>query len=405
MRPIRVLIVDDAVVIRRMLTDVLSGDPQIEVVGTAANGRIGLSKIPQVNPDIVTLDIEMPEMDGLQTLAAIRKLYPLLPVIMFSTLTERGAAKTLEALSLGASDYITKPANVGSVSLAIERIRTELVPRIKAFCGKAAGIDPHGVAPVKSPALTVGGPAGASAIDTRQAPPIHALSSAPNGPMVTRPPQKVPKRVELVAIGVSTGGPNALAEVFPRFPRGLPVPIVITQHMPPVFTKILAERLMDCSQLTVREGASGEILKPGCAWIAPGGFHMTVERQGMNLVLRTNTEPPENSCRPAVDVMFRSIAKVLGGHTLGVILTGMGQDGLRGCEELCAQGAQVIAQDEQSSVVWGMPGFVARAGLAEKVLPLEEIGGEITRRVMIGRASAAAAFPRVEEGIHAQHIA
>jgi two-component system chemotaxis response regulator CheB len=157
--------------------------------------------------------------------------------------------------------------------------------------------------------------------------------------------------------------------------------------------------------LQVREGAPGEALKPGQAWIAPGGFHMTVERAGAELVLHTNTDPPENSCRPAVDVMFRSIARVLGGHTLGVILTGMGQDGLRGCEELCGQGAQVIAQDEQSSVVWGMPGFVARAGLAEKVLPLGQIGGEITRRVMVGRAGSAIPFPGIKEGMNAQHIA
>jgi two-component system chemotaxis response regulator CheB len=405
MRPIRVLIVDDAVVIRRMLTDVLAGDPQIAVVGTAANGRIGLSKIPQVNPDLVTLDIEMPEMDGLQALAEIRKQYPKLPVIMFSTLTERGAAKTLEALALGASDYITKPANIGSVSLALDRIRTELLPRIKAFCAKAAGLDLHAAIPPAAfserPAKGAGSTPGAPNAGSILPAPLTGLG----GSVITRAPQKFPQRIDLVAIGVSTGGPNALAEVFPLFPRNLPVPIVITQHMPPVFTKILAERLTDCSELTVREGAPGEILKPGQAWIAPGGFHMTVERTATGLVLRTNSEPPENSCRPAVDVMFRSVAKVVGGHTLGVILTGMGQDGLRGCEDLCGQGAQVIVQDEQSSVVWGMPGFVARAGLAEKVLPLNEIGLEITRRVMAGRAGAAITFPKVEEGINAQYIA
>lgn len=394
MRPIRVLIIDDAVVIRRMLSDVLSSDPQLEVVGIAANGNIGLSKIPQVNPDLITLDIEMPELDGLQTLQQIRKQYPRLPVIMFSTLTERGAAKTLEALALGASDYITKPANVGSVTQAIERIRTELIPKIKALCAVVAGMDPAA-------------PAGLAAGGARPGNTAQAASARTGltAPVVLRAPQKVPKRIELVAIGVSTGGPNALAAVFAKLPANFPVPIVITQHMPPVFTRILAERLSECSPLVVHEGAPGDVLRPGTAWIAPGGFHMTVARSGAELVLRTSTEPPENSCRPAVDVMFRSVAAALGGHALGVVLTGMGQDGLRGCEELCTQGAQVITQDENSSVVWGMPGFVARAGLAEKVIPLGEVAGEIVRRVMNGRGGASIAIRRVEDGIHAQHVA
>lgn len=378
MRPIRVLIVDDSVVIRRMLSDVLAGDPQLKVVGIAANGRIGLSKIPQVNPDIITLDVEMPEMDGLQALAEIRKLYPSLPVIMFSTLTERGAAKTLEALALGASDYITKPANVGSVSLAIERIRAELIPRIKAFCSRAAGSAEDAATP--------------AVISPR---PLFAQA----------PPARKSSRVDVVAIGVSTGGPNALAEVFPLFPKNFPVPVVVTQHMPPIFTRILAERLDECSPLVVREGAAGEALLPGQAWIAPGGYHLVMERKGLSVKLQTNAEPPENSCRPAVDVMFRSVAKVYGANTLAVILTGMGQDGLRGCEELGRLGAQILAQDEPSSVVWGMPGFVARAGLADKVVPLTEMGVEIARRVMAGQCAPAGVPLPLQGGLRAQHIA
>jgi two-component system, chemotaxis family, protein-glutamate methylesterase/glutaminase len=402
MRPIRVLIVDDAVVVRRMLTEVLRGDEQIEVAGTAANGRIGLAKIEQLNPDIVILDIEMPEMDGLQALAQLRKQFPLLPVIIFSTLTDRGAAKTLEALALGATDYVTKPANVGSVSLARECIRTELITRIKAFCGKTAGIGleyPAGAdskpaynfSPNAAPAFSNLSPAAAQPNRPRQ------LSAT----VLTRVPPKFPARVDLVAIGVSTGGPNALTEIFRRLPRELPVPIVITQHMPPQFTRILAERLSECSGFAVREGASGEVLKPSQAWIAPGGLHMTVERIGQELVLQTNTEPHENSCRPAVDVMFRSVARAVAGHSLGVILTGMGRDGLRGCQELCGRGAQVIVQDEQTSVVWGMPGFVARAELAEAVLPLNEIGGEIIKRVMAGRTGMLIAATNVEESVNA----
>ena len=365
MRRIRILIVDDAVVIRRMLTDILSSDSQLEVVGTASNGRIALSKIQQLNPDLLTLDVEMPEMDGIQALAEIRKIYPFLPVIMFSTLTERGASKTLEALALGASDYITKPANVGSVTLAIERIRGELIPRIKAFCGRAAGLE-------------------ASPPVWRADPQLSPLPPAPK--------PKTPAPVNIVAIGVSTGGPNALGALFPQFPGNLPVPIVVVQHMPPIFTKILAERLDSCSQIRVHEGVPGERLQPGHAWLAPGGYHMIVKRQGDCVQLETNVDPPENSCRPAVDVLFHSVAQIYGANTLAVILTGMGQDGFRGCEEFNHMGAQILAQDEASSVVWGMPGFVAKAGLADKILPLDQIAIEVIRRVMNGRGAERSAL-------------
>ncbi|MCH7977771.1 MAG: chemotaxis response regulator protein-glutamate methylesterase [Acidobacteria bacterium] len=371
MRKIRILIVDDAVVIRRLLTDELSKDAHLEVVGTAANGRIALAKIPQLNPDLVTLDIEMPEMNGLEALAVIRKQYPFLPVIMFSTLTERGASETLEALSLGASDYVTKPANVGSVTLAMKHIHQELVPKIKAFCGKAAGINLSLAAPKPSAAIPLPQP---------------------------RARVKPPSQVEVVAIGVSTGGPNALAAIFPTFPADLPVPIVIVQHMPPVFTKILAERLEQCSSLRVREGQSGATLQPGCAWIAPGGYHMIVERHGTSVQLQTHQGPPENSCRPAVDVLFRSVADVYGRETLAVVLTGMGQDGLRGCEPIHEAGGQILVQDEESSVVWGMPGFVANSGLADKVIPQDHIGVEITRRVMQGRLARVGVLEARGEG-------
>ena len=369
MRKIRVLIVDDAVVIRRMLTEVLSGDPQLEVVGTAANGNIALARIPQLNPDVLTLDIEMPEMDGLETLAALRKSYASLPVIMFSTLTERGAAKTLDALALGANDYITKPANVGSVSHAIQRIREGLIPKIKMFCSSAAGIDP----PPEFP---------------------KAISTSPH--RVRALPVSGPSRVDIVAIGVSTGGPNALAAVFPAFPADFPVPVVVVQHMPPVFTRILAERLESCSELRVEEARAGELLRPGRAWIAPGGYHMVVDRQNGAACLQTNQAAPENSCRPAVDVLFRSVAGCYGRSALGVILTGMGYDGLRGSEQIRTAGGQILVQDEATSVVWGMPGCVAEAGLADRVLPQDQIGSEITRRVMNGRLASLAKTGRLQ---------
>ena len=359
MRPIRVLVVDDAVVIRRMLTDLLSADPELEVVGTAANGQIALTKVEQLKPDLITLDIEMPEMDGLQALAALRKTHPFLPVIMFSTLTERGAAKTLEALTLGANDYITKPANVGGVTDAIQRIRQELIPRIKAFCGKGAGIEMRPCATVRPPEFL------------------------PKVPVLSPP--------KIVAIGVSTGGPNTLAAIVPAFPADFPVPIVVVQHMPPIFTRILAERLDGCSEIQVREGCSGERVRPGVAWIAPGGLHMVVERHSDGIWLRTQQEPPENSCRPAVDVLFRSVVRTYGSGVLGVILTGMGHDGLEGCKEIRKAGGQVLAQDETTSVVWGMPGAVAQSGLADKILPQDQVGIEIVRRVMEGRNPSAGA--------------
>lgn len=365
MRKIRVLIVDDAVVVRKMVGDVLAGDPALEVVGTAANGRIGLAKIPQVNPDLVTLDVEMPEMDGLQTLAALRKTYPRLPVIMFSTLTQRGAVATLDALSLGASDYVTKPANVGSVAAGMQRIREDLIPKIKALCAGIAGFQPPPVPP------------------RIQQPEIH--TSLRPGSSVGHATHSPGRRVDIVAIGVSTGGPNALAALMPQLPADFPVPIVIVQHMPPVFTQLLAERLAAKSTIHISEGTPGAVLQPGGATIAPGNFHMTVAREATRVCVRMNQDPPENSCRPAVDVLFRSVVEIYGAGTLAVILTGMGQDGLRGCEHVREAGGQIVVQDEASSVVWGMPGFVARAGLADKVLPLEQIWSELIRRVNEGR--------------------
>ncbi|MGA2076845.1 MAG: chemotaxis response regulator protein-glutamate methylesterase [Terriglobia bacterium] len=361
---IRILVVDDSVVVRRMLSNTLSADPQLEVVGAAANGNIALARIPQLNPDMVILDVEMPELDGLETLKRIRQTHLSLPVIMFSTLTQRGAAATLDALSLGASDYVTKPANVGGVQEALEHIRTELIPKVKIFGHKATDRE------------------------LMTAPPLAKLapSGSKNTTVLRRP---TAARVEVVAIGVSTGGPNALNELFPTFPADFSVPIVVVQHMPPVFTKLLADRLKAKSQIQVEEGAPGRAVEPGRAFIAPGNYHMIVQKEDRTVRIRTNQEPPENSCRPAVDVLFRSVAQTYGAGVLGVVMTGMGQDGLRGCEQIRKAGGQVIVQDEATSVVWGMPGFVATAGLADKVLPLNELGSEIVRKVRAGQTPVA----------------
>jgi two-component system chemotaxis response regulator CheB len=360
MPKIRILVVDDSVVVRRMVSDALASDPQLEVAATAANGKIALAKIPQVNPDIVILDVEMPELDGIGTLVGIRKSLPALPVIMYSTLTQRGAEATMEALSKGATDYVTKPSNVGSAAQGLECIRTQLIPKIKAICGRVLGV------PLPSPL-----PA--------------AIASKTPQPRLLFPRRE--ERIDIIAIGVSTGGPNALAILIPSLPRDLPVPVVIVQHMPPVFTRLLAERLAAKSQIGVEEGYPGAVLEPGRAWLAPGDYHMVVAGDAHQVMLRTHQGPPENSCRPAVDVLFRSVAEVYKSHALAVEMTGMGQDGLRGCEHIRESGGQILAQDQATSVVWGMPGFVANAGLADKVLPLDQLGMEILRRVRYGRES------------------
>ena len=368
--PIRVLVVDDSVVVRRLVTRVLDEDPGIEVVGAAANGRIALAKIAQLQPDVVTLDIEMPELDGLATLAELRPRWPRLPVIMFSTLTERGAEATLEALSLGASDYVTKPTGLHNAAEAMAAVQAELLPRVKALHGRRR-LSAAAATATRSPQSMVGAP-------TVAAP----AGAAPRVRMAERPANA---RIDLVAIGVSTGGPNALAELLPSLPATFPVPIVIVQHMPPVFTRMLANRLDGRCAVSVIEAEGGELLRPGRVHIAAGGQHLALVRQGTSVVTVATDEPPENSCRPAVDVLFRSVAALYGSSALAVVLTGMGQDGLRGAEEIRVAGGQILAQDEASSVVWGMPGFVAKAGLADAVLPLDELSDEINRRVAVSR--------------------
>jgi two-component system, chemotaxis family, protein-glutamate methylesterase/glutaminase len=355
-RPTRVLVTDDSVVVRRLVTNVLSSSPGIEVVGSAPNGRIALAKIDQLEPDLVTLDVEMPDMDGIETLVALRANRPNLPVIMFSTLTERGAAVTLEALMRGANDYVTKPANVGSVSEAMDRVREELVPKIHSLCGS----------PVP------GGPVTAR------------LAAGPP----RRPKPVVANRVDAVVIGISTGGPSALADIIPQLPGDLDVPVLIVQHMPPMFTRLLAERLDRTTDLVVSEAGGGERAAPRTCLVAPGDRHLVVHGSGASARVALDDGPRENSCRPAVDVLFRSAAAAYGPNLLAVVMTGMGQDGMHGCEHVVDAGGQVIVQDEASSVVWGMPGSVAHAGLADAIVPLADIPAEITRRVAVGRVSA-----------------
>lgn len=336
---IRVLVVDDSVVIRRLVANALGEDPDLEVVGTASNGRLGLARMEQLNPDVVTLDIEMPEMTGLDML----RHFPVganVRVIMFSTLTEHGASATLEALSLGASDYVTKASNAGSLDQSMEALRAELIPKIKQF------------------------------FRFEQEP-----ASLPRPRQAAVPAQLIPPKV--VVIGVSTGGPAALAQVVPAFPADFPLPILVVQHMPPVFTRLLAERLNAASGLTVAEAVEGASMEPGSVWIAPGDYHVRVRSGGLRNTLMLDQGAPVNSCRPAVDVMFESVAEVYGGAVISVVLTGMGYDGLRGVRQLRAKGAWSIAQDEESSVVWGMPGAIVREGLASAIVPINQIASEV----------------------------
>jgi len=341
---IRVLIVDDSVVVRRVLSNTLAAEPDIEVVGSAATASLALAKIDQSRPDVVTLDVELPDMNGLDLLTAIRKTSPRLPVIMFSALTHKAAATTLEALARGATDYVTKPVQ-SNLAASVEHVQSQLLPKIRALAPRAR---PTRVSPLPA---------------RMHQPPVSS------------------GRIEVLAVGSSTGGPNALCDLFRALPGTLSVPIVVVQHMPPLFTRLLAERLTTSTAIPFREAEHGDVLEPGKGWIAPGDQHLRVVREGATVKLALDREAPENSCRPAVDVLFRSVAEAYGEGVLAVVLTGMGQDGLRGSESIRARRGQVIVQDEATSVVWGMPGIVARAGLAQAVLPLPEIAGDVLRRV------------------------
>ncbi len=352
---VRVLVVDDSVVIRRLVTRALEQDQVLEVVGTASSGKVGLMRIPLLNPDVITLDIEMPDMDGLSMLRQIRRDFPLIRVIMLSTLTERGAAVTFEALSSGADDYVTKASNETSLATSVSRLQTEMVPKIKQFFRL----------PDENSSMSQ---------LNHESSPVSSLSLKPT-PNLSE--LKLPPKV--IVIGVSTGGPAALGEILPKLPAAFPLPILIVQHMSPLFTRLLADRLNSTCQMRVAEAINGTLIEPGRILVAPGNFHMNVIMAADGPRVNLDQSPVQNFCRPSVDPLFTSCAEVFGGAVLAVILTGMGHDGLRGTEVLRARGANVLAQDEASSVVWGMPGAVVNAGLADKVLPLNDVVPEIMR--------------------------
>lgn len=371
MKKIKVFLVDDSLVIQRKLSGIISSDPSMEVAGSATNGRLAISKINETHIDIVIMDVEMPEMGGLETLALLRKSHPKLPIIMFSTLTGKGAEATIEALLLGADDYITKPSNLGGDSLSLHQMQQQIISKIKALVSKSQGV-------VIEPALS-----SLNSAILQMEPKIKDSS-----PRKTLSPNLLPGRIDVLAIGASTGGPNALQYIIPNIPKNFSAPILIVQHMPPVFTKALANNLASKSAINVVEAEDGDLIFPGCAWIAPGDYHMGVLRDAQGVKIRLSKAPHENFCRPSVDWLFRSVAQVYGNHVFSIVLTGMGQDGYRGSEFVRSMGGYIMVQDEASSVVWGMPGFVAKAGFADEIVPLNDIVSGISRIVF--RKSAAA---------------
>lgn len=346
MIPIRVLVVDDAVVMRQLIKSALTDFEDIEVSGVAANGKIALQKVQHCKPDVIIMDIEMPEMNGIEAVRELRRDYKDLPVIMFSTMAQRGAEATMASLAAGATDYVTKPTNTRNVIEGIEAIRSQLIPRIRNLV----------------PREMKGAPS----------------NSPPQGSILHNSRVSTPKTKEIKALCVasSTGGPNALPIFFASLPKGFPLPIYVVQHMPPLFPKYLAERISRESQLPCHEARHGQAPMPGNIYISPGDYHMSVTRIQGNPVIEMNQGPPENSCRPAADVLFRGIANCYQGNVLALVFTGMGQDGLQGCEILSHKGAYVYVQDEATSVVWGMPGSVAKSGCADKVLPLGNMASE-----------------------------
>ena len=343
-RRVRAILADDSAVMRSLLRTVLEAQPWIEIAAVARNGREAVEAFERCRPNLVILDVEMPEMDGLEALAKIRRVDRTVPVIMCSAYTQRGAQATIEALSKGATDYVAKPSGQRGVREGIEAVEQQLIPKLAAlFAERSVSC----AAPVATPIPIV-----------KQAPPVRG--------------------VDVVVIGVSTGGPAALEAILPSLPAQFPLPILIVQHMPPRFTEQLALRLDSICALKVREAEEGFRPQPGVVEIARGDWHMEL-MPGFRLHL--HQKEPVNFCRPAVDILFRSAADACNGRVLGVVLTGMGSDGMKGSETIRAAGGTVFAQDAASSVVWGMPGSVVQAGLANKVLPLHAIAGEMSRFV------------------------
>jgi two-component system, chemotaxis family, protein-glutamate methylesterase/glutaminase len=360
-KTLRVLVVDDTVFYRKIVSDVIAEIPGVEVVGSAHNGKAALVKIRSLQPDLLTLDIEMPEMTGLEVLQQLRKDGSKVGAIMLSTLTQEGGAMTMRALELGAFDFIPKPQS-GTMAQNKAAIKDTLRPMITAFARSGRGLSTH---PLGRPQA-----------------PIKPMPARKNVQLRPQPRSITGGRrnhSEIIAIGISTGGPNALAQMLPHLPGNIGVPVVIVQHMPPVFTQSLANSLDKKCALTVREATNGEPLKPNTVYIAPGGKQMKIVAggDGRTRIVRITNDPPENSCKPSVDYLFRSVADHYVGRATGVIMTGMGSDGTKGLAQMKRNGAFVIAQDQPSCVVYGMPKEPTEKGIVDVVAPLARIADEI----------------------------
>ena len=361
----RVLVVDDSCLYQRLISDVISEREGLEVVGVASNGQIALNMMNELRPDLVTLDILMAEMDGFQTLFELRKLWPSVITIMISSLTSEGSDAALDALALGASEHAAKPSSGKGIDKIRAELSSDLLPKIEALCG--LDVQRLTKTPNRLPKTVIAKTANA-VFETR----VGRNSMIP-----------IAQAIELVAIGVSTGGPDALGKVLSELPEDIGVPIVIVQHMPAQFTAKLAGRLNASSRLEVVEAKKGDKLRAGTVYIAPGNYHMVLDDMGTEVIINLNRDEPENSCRPSVDPLFRSIPPIYRDKCLGVIMTGMGCDGLHGCEALTEAGCPVIVQDERTSVVWGMPKLVAMAGLAREQVPLDRMAEVISSMVKV----------------------
>ena len=387
LRPLKVMIVDDSAVVRGLISRWLEQERDMVLAGLATDGAKGIEKVREIQPDVLILDIEMPNMGGLEALPKLLAAKPGLKVLMASTLTTRGANVTIRALELGAADYIPKPdsARIGGA----DGFRTELLTKIRALCGRTRQWPTPPSAPSTTPSSTT--PSGAPSL---HAP--HPASEArtpltpvaprftPAAPPTLRPRSTGPKRIDCLVVGASTGGPPALRNFLVGLGPDWKLPILIVQHMPATFTAILAEHLDKALPQKVQEAKDGMLIESRNVYIAPGDWHMTIKNDPICKLIKLDQGPQVNWCRPAVDPLFRSAADVYGNHVLGVVLTGMGHDGRDGASALVNVGASVMAQDEATSVVWGMPGAVAEAGLAEIIKPIE------------GLAAACKAFARGE---------
>ncbi len=362
MKKLRVLAVDDTVVYRKIISDVIEEIPGVELAGVAHNGKIALAKVEQLRPDILTLDIEMPVMNGLETLEKLKKSHPNIGVIMLSTLTSEHSEITMQALSLGAFDFILKPQNAQNLAAGKREIRQALEPMLRAYARSQRITNPQ---QNTLPKRTI-------------TPQIRPLSKTI--------PSTVPKKKPgIVAIGVSTGGPKALDQVLPQLPGNIGVPILIVQHMPPIFTKSLAASLNKKCALRVKEATDREPVQANTVYIAPGGKQMRLvaAADGQNRLIQITNDPPENSCRPSVDYLFRSIGDYYVGRATAVIMTGMGSDGTLGLGILKEKGTHIIAQNEASCVVYGMPKAPIELGYADVIAPLNSIANEIIKTLQI----------------------